>query len=792
MCSLVRRKLRIRAEQAEAEVRSLKRTRHERSDRAEVTTRVETSRLDFGTQTDSHETELRPERDRAELRPPAFPVSTKEIAEPRERLKNTPAPSEGSPVSASSRLRQQLKQRDSAIVQLQADRNREQHTKQRKASEETTLCREELCEMTQRAESLMEQLRKSKKRGGELQAARELAREEFLTCRSELQECQATLRRQVVRSDGSEPTYESRSTVITGVSDDGPLTASGQARGSLRSSEKESDVTTSLMDSKDTAPIGEEFTLRPPEWKGAPGGARLSQCFGTLRKLHHELSKELQSRSKSQGKPEDVWETRPKAGEDGTSVLLKALQSSLQPRSRQEARDLYQIGAQQGGVLSRQQGESIPSYVLRRKAWYNLMLDMDSSLKLPEAILAEQTLQNSGISNDHQLLIRAAVHGDVTMEKICEELVAQHSRVHEHELRRGKGGTFGRHSNYGKSFNSKGYGKDRFRSWSRAYHVQPADEYYDCEDWESHSQSLGGYEEFDGYHVDEAYAYVNDEDEVIHSVFMNMHEEGLDEQDPEAAEYAAEVLQTEAEAFFVRDRAGQTGHRGFGGSPRHFQVQGHLTMEERKARVQALKAKTQCRKCGQHGHWANDPQCPRSYKKGKGKSSSSSPSSASTATSSPKSNKGGKGGKSDKPRTVFFTINEYSDDMTGEQHHDLEANMVMRDGREETADEALDRLIAEAQVKTLHQVNLPVSGYTPPGYTIGRDYSLLVTDERKAHLDYYLAAINDPNDPEWRDAYDERWNEFMPGHPFFNEQDPYELDKAYDIFGQQSTGATGV
>ena len=283
------------------------------------------------------------------------------------------------------------------------------------------------------------------------------------------------------------------------------------------------------------------------------------------------------------------------AGEDGTSVLLKALQSSLQPRSRQEARDLYQIGAQQGGVLSRQQGESIPSYVLRRKAWYNLMLDMDSSLKLPEAILAEQTLQNSGISSDHQLLIRAAVHGDVTMEKICEELVAQHSRVHEHELRRGKGGTFGRHSNYGKSFNSKGYGKDRFRSWSRAYHVQPADEYYDCEDWESHSQSLGGYEEFDGYHVDEAYAYVNDEDEVIHSVFMNMLEEGLDEQDPEAAEYAAEVLQTEAEAFFVRDRAGQTGHRGFGGSPRHFQVQGHLTMEERKARVQALKAKTQCR-----------------------------------------------------------------------------------------------------------------------------------------------------------------------------------------------------
>lgn len=40
---------------------------------------------------------------------------------------------------------------------------------------------------------------------------------------------------------------------------------------------------------------------------------------------------------------------------------------------------------QQGGVLSRQMGELIPSCVLRRKAWYNLMLDTDSTLQLPEA-----------------------------------------------------------------------------------------------------------------------------------------------------------------------------------------------------------------------------------------------------------------------------------------------------------------------------------------------------------------------------------------------------------------------
>ena len=92
--------------------------------------------------------------------------------------------------------------------------------------------------------------------------------------------------------------------------------------------------------------------------------------------------------------------------DEGPTYLLQSLQAAFQPRSKQEARDLYQVGAQQGGILSRQSGESIPSYVLRRRTWYAMMTDLDGELKLPEPILAEQILQNSGISPDHQLLIR--------------------------------------------------------------------------------------------------------------------------------------------------------------------------------------------------------------------------------------------------------------------------------------------------------------------------------------------------------------------------------------------------
>eukprot|EP00434_Breviolum_minutum_P007065 symbB.v1.2.006234.t2/scaffold340.1/size245066/20 len=157
--------------------------------------------------------------------------------------------------------------------------------------------REELREMTQRAESLMDQLRKSKKSGKEMQAAHKSAREEFLTARLELQECQAQLRRQVfVPSQSSEPFAEVR-----------------EARGS----EKEADSTTLTDTTKDTGEdtfsLGRSFPV-VEHWRGQ---ARVGQCFSTLRKLHSELSKELQSRPTGQ------------AAEDVISKILQQMDKAL-------------------------------------------------------------------------------------------------------------------------------------------------------------------------------------------------------------------------------------------------------------------------------------------------------------------------------------------------------------------------------------------------------------------------------------------------------------------------------
>lgn len=69
-----------------------------------------------------------------------------------------------------------------------------------------------------------------------------------------------------------------------------------------------------------------------------------------------------------------------------------------------------------------------------------------------------------------------------------------------------------------------------------------------------------------------------------------MVDQGLDEDDPEAVDYAANILQAEYEVYHARQQAQQTGHRGFWSQGRNFQVSGNLSFEERKARVQSARA----------------------------------------------------------------------------------------------------------------------------------------------------------------------------------------------------------
>ena len=199
-------------------------------------------------------------------------------------------------------------------------------------------------------------------------------------------------------------------------------------------------------------------------------------------------------------------------------------------------------------------------------------------MALPDMVLAEQLLASATISHDHPVLVRTAIKAEVSFDAIADELIAQHGKVHEREKRNSsKGGSVGRY-NGGKPWKGT-------RPWKPS-----------------------------GYFADE------------------LPDGDLDlDDDPDIPGYAADVLQAEQEAYFAKKGAAGKGKGFRQPPPRQFQVSGSLSLEERRAKVAALKSRTTCRRCGARGHWSGDATCPMtkgSGKKGKHGTSSSSATSA--------------------------------------------------------------------------------------------------------------------------------------------------------------------
>ena len=347
------------------------------------------------------------------------------------------------------------------------------------------------------------------------------------------------------------------------------------------------------------------------------------------------------------------------AKSDGPSTIIKHLQKILKPRRQQECRELYNAGARSHGILSRQYGEPMASFILRRKTWYSMLLDLDEKMKLPDGILAEQILMTAGVTEDHKLLIRTAIQGDVTVDKVCNELVAQHARIHEDELRRRADRFKG----------SPGKGRGRFSPRRPTWNANYVDADDDHNDGSEHgSQSLGGYDDLassTAYNTVEG--DVDEDDDVVSTVYEAMMADGFDDTNEEALEYATDILQIEAEAHLAHQRAKGSGHYGFGRDKKNFGYKGYGKMsdEEKKAKIAELKRKSSCRACGQIGHWSTDPVCPKGGGK-KGKKGGKSDFRSSSASTMHGKGKGCPGPV--KQRTVYFTVNEYhneDEDMHG-------------------------------------------------------------------------------------------------------------------------------
>ena len=106
-------------------------------------------------------------------------------------------------------------------------------------------------------------------------------------------------------------------------------------------------------------------------------------------------------------------------------------------------------------------------------------------------------------------------------------------------------------------------------------------------------------------------------------------------------------------------------------------MSGSFTMDAKRAKLQSLKARTTCRKCGAVGHWSGDAQCPLTRGKGKahipraGADSTSSTTTTTATRGTPPQRGTSREGQAPKQRTVYFMINE-------DQPHSRTAHLALR------------------------------------------------------------------------------------------------------------------
>ena len=108
--------------------------------------------------------------------------------------------------------------------------------------------------------------------------------------------------------------------------------------------------------------------------------------------------------------------------EEGLEDLLQKMKAFVFPRANEEAKELFRAGQKHGGPLSRQSGESMLSYTNRRKRWWSVLQELDSTMMLSDSLRAELLLELSGLSRQ-EILVTKACANPKNFEGYCKVLV---------------------------------------------------------------------------------------------------------------------------------------------------------------------------------------------------------------------------------------------------------------------------------------------------------------------------------------------------------------------------------
>ena len=94
----------------------------------------------------------------------------------------------------------------------------------------------------------------------------------------------------------------------------------------------------------------------------------------------------------------------------------------------------YIIGTKSRGVLRRQKGESMVSYIARRRRWWQKLKSLGSSMNVSESILADYLLLCSGLDQNQRLMTKTAIgNSEKKFANVANFLRKHHSTIHENE-----------------------------------------------------------------------------------------------------------------------------------------------------------------------------------------------------------------------------------------------------------------------------------------------------------------------------------------------------------------------
>ena len=382
------------------------------------------------------------------------------------------------------------------------------------------------------------------------------------------------------------------------------------------SRESPSDTSRSSKHGKSSKPSVTSRASHGP--KDLPKGDDLDELSASATQARTEMVQKV-----LEGLREEAFELARDIGVDvltqpgGLRKFVKKLRDVVFPRASEEARELFKAG-QKPGSLARQNGESMLSYVSRRRRWWKLIKTLDGSIELSEPMRVELLLELSGLSRQEIIVIKACAPDARAFESVAATLVEQYSGVHLREGRSlGQPNLRNSGNLQSKSSRPSGY---RPKGKGKTYRAYTADAWYEEDPiYEEDQEQEEDFHEasYQAFDEDTAPGYPEDPegDGEDYEDYELSESEAIDLNCLEELEESSEAghavqLQLAAHAAFGKAKGKGKGKSKKGkGKGKGKVVRSHLTLEQRRDKLKSLKAKSKCMRCGALGHWAGDPEC---------------------------------------------------------------------------------------------------------------------------------------------------------------------------------------